>query len=54
MNDKLGGKILKKVIGLCLETYSYLKDNNDEGKILKGRKSCVIKREFSLKIIKNA
>ena len=49
MNDKLGAQILKKIIGLCLETYSYLKDNNDEGKKVKGRKSCIIKREFSFK-----
>ena len=31
------------------KTYSYPKDNNDEGKKAKGTKKCVIKRELKFK-----
>ena len=40
MKDELGGQIIKKFIGLRPKTYSYLKDNNDEGKKAKGPKKC--------------
>ena len=30
MKDKLGGQIMKKFVGLRGNTYSYLKDNDDE------------------------
>ena len=40
MKDELGGQIIKKFIGLRSKTYSYLKDNNDEGKKAKGPKIC--------------
>ena len=45
MKDKLGGQIMKKIVGLRPETYSYLKDNNDKGK---KTKICVIKRKLKL------
>ena len=34
----------KEFIGLRAKTYSYLKENNDENKKVKGTKKCVIKR----------
>ena len=44
----------KKVIGLMKDeldpkAYSYLKDNNDEDKKVKGTKKCVIKRNLKLR-----
>ena len=45
MNDELGGKIIKKFVGLRAKTYSYLKDSNDEDKKGKGTKKCVIKKK---------
>ena len=39
MNDELGRKIKKEIIGLRAETYSYLTDNNDENKKAKGTKN---------------
>ena len=48
MKDELGGQITKK-IGLRAKTYSYLKDNNDEDKMAKGRKTCIIKRKLTFK-----
>ena len=39
MKNELGGKIMKKFVGLKTKTYSYLKDNNDEDKEAKGKKS---------------
>ena len=49
MKDKLGGQIMKKIVGLRPETYSYLKDNNDKGK---KTKICVIKRKLKLNYYK--
>ena len=43
MKDELGRQIIKKYIGLCPKTYSYLKNNNDKGKKAKGTKTFVIK-----------
>ena len=42
MKDELGGQIIKEFVGLRAKTYSYLKDNNDEDKKAKGKKTCVI------------
>ena len=46
MKDELGGQIMKKFVGLRPKTYSYLKENNDEGKKAKGTKKCVVKRKL--------
>ena len=46
MKDESGGKIMKELFGLKTKTYSYLKDNNDDDKKVKGTKKCVIKRKL--------
>ena len=48
MKDELGGKIMKRFVGLRVKTYSYLKEHNDEDKKAKGTKKCVIKRNLNL------
>ena len=46
MKDELGGNIVKKFVGLKVNTQSYLRDDNDERKKkAKGTKKCVIKRK---------
>ena len=47
MKDKLCGQIMRK--NLRSKTYSYLKENNDEGKKTRSIKICVIKRELRFK-----
>ena len=37
---------MKKFDKLCSKTYSYLKDNNDDGKKAKGTKKCAVKRKL--------
>ena len=32
MKDDLGGETMKKIVRLRAKPFSYLKDNNDEGK----------------------
>ena len=32
MKDELGGETMKKIVRLRAKPFSYLKDNNDEGK----------------------
>ena len=54
MKDELRGQIMKKIVGLRLKTYSYLKDNNGQGKKAKLAKIYVIKKNLNLKIIKIA
>ena len=51
--EKLGEKIMNKIFGLRAKTYSYLKDNNDEDKKVKVKKSVSQKEILDLEIIKN-
>ena len=51
--EKLGEKIMNKIFGLRAKTYSYLKDNNDEDKKEKVKKSVSQKELLDLEIIKN-
>ena len=44
---------MKHLVGSRAKTYSYLKDNNDEGKKAKGVKNCVIKRKPKFQDYKN-
>ena len=44
---------MKKFVGLKAKTYSYLEENNDEGKKQKGQKICVLKRNLNSKTKKN-
>ena len=44
---------MKAFVGSRAKTYSYLKDNNDEGKKAKDRKKCVIKRKLKFQYYKN-
>ena len=46
MKDELGRKIITKFVGLRSKAYSYLKDNNVEGKKAKDTKTCVVKRKL--------
>ena len=46
MKDELGRKIMKKFAALRAKTYSYLMDNNDKDKTVKGTRKCVIKQKF--------
>ena len=39
MKDDLVGQLMKELVGLKAKTHSYLKDNNDEDKKVKGTKS---------------
>ena len=51
--EKLGEKIMNKIFGLRAKTHSYLKDNNDEDKKAKVKKSVSQKELLDLEIIKN-
>ena len=53
MKDELRGQIMKKFVWLRAKIYSYLKDNNDEGKRTKGTKICVITRKLKFQDYKN-
>ena len=47
--DELGGKILKKFVGLRAKTWAYLIHDDTEHKKAKGTKKCVITRELIFK-----
>ena len=54
MKDELEGKIMKEFVGLRAKTYSYLKNNNNEDKKVKGiKKKCLIKRKLKFQDYKN-
>ena len=53
MKDELGRIIMKKLVGLRAETYSYLIDAGSEDKKAKGTKKCVIKRKLKFENYKN-
>ena len=44
MKDELGGKTMKKIVGLRAKTYSYLIDGDNEDEKAKSTKKCVIKK----------
>ena len=46
MKDKLGEQIMKKLVALRPETYSYLNGNDDECKKAKGTNNCAVKRKL--------
>ena len=46
MKDKMRGQIMKKIVGLRPKTYSYLKENNDEGKKAKSTKKFAVKKKL--------
>ena len=54
MKDELGGGIITEFIALRPKTYSYTTDEFIEMKKAKGTKKCIIKKCFSLRIIKSA
>ena len=54
MKDEMDGQIMKKTIGLQPKTYSFLKDDIDEGKKAKDIKRSVEKENCKLRIIKIA
>ena len=46
MKAELGRNIMKEFVALRAKMYSYLTDSNNEDKIAKGTKKCVIKETF--------
>ena len=53
MKDELNAQIMKEFVGLREKTYSYLKDNKDEGKKAKDTQNYVIKRKLKFEDYKN-
>ena len=53
MKDRLGGKIMKKYVGLRAKTNSCLIDDGSEDKKAKGTQKCVIKRKLKFENYKN-
>ena len=45
MKDELGGKTMTKFVGLRVDMYSYLIDDDSEDKKAKDTKTCVIKKK---------
>ena len=53
MKDELGGKTMTKFVGLRVDMYSYLIDDDGEDKKAKDTKTCVIKKKLKLENYKN-
>ena len=53
MKEELGGKIMKKFVGLRAKTYIYLIYDGSEGKKAKSTKKCVMKRKLKFENYKN-
>ena len=53
INERLGGKIITKCVGLRAKTYGYLIDDGSEDKKAKGTKQCVIKRKLKFENYEN-
>ena len=53
MKDELGGKTMTKFVGLRVDMYSYLIDDDSEDKKAKETKTCVIKKKLKLENYKN-
>ena len=53
MKDKLGAKIMTKLVGFRAKTYSYLIDNGNENKKAKDTKRFVIKGKLNFENYKN-
>ena len=53
MKDELGGKTMTKFVGLRVDMYSYLIDDDSEDKKAKDTKTCVIKKKLKLENYKN-
>ena len=53
MKDELGGQIIKESVWITAKIFSYLKENNDENKKVKGTKNSVIKWELRFQDYKN-
>ena len=53
MKVELGGKTMKKFVGLTVKTYIYLIDDVSEDKKAKDTKKCVIKRKLKFENYKN-
>ena len=53
MKDNLGGKIMKKFVGLKAKSFSYLIDDVSEDKKTKDTKKCAIKRKLKFENCQN-
>ena len=53
MKDEVGGKIIRKIVGLRAKTYSCLIDDGNGDKKAKGTKKCVINRKLIFENDKN-
>ena len=53
MKNELGGKIMRKFVGLRTKTYSYLIDDSSEERKAKGTNKCAIKRKLKFENFKN-
>ena len=53
MQDELGGKIMKKFVGLRAKSYSYLIEDGSKDKKAIGTKKCAINKKFKFEDNKN-